>query len=58
MTEWLARLTPNHKIMGPVQASWFVKNHPVCPMVDNNHVASVHSAVDDYLRLVRDSSCT
>ncbi len=59
MAKLLVRRTLNHKIMGlsPTKATWFIKNHPVWAMVDDNS-ASVHSAVTEYLPIDRDGNCT
>ncbi len=59
MAEWLARLTPNHKIVGssPAKASRLIKNRPVWA-TGGDTGASVHSAVYEYLARDRDGNCT
>ncbi len=59
MAEWLARRTPNHKIVGssPAEATWLIKNRPAWATGDDNG-ASVHSAVNEYLAIDRDGNCT
>ncbi len=59
MAEWLARRTPNHKIVSsippnPVGSS---KNRPAWAKGGDNG-ASVHSAVNEYLAIDRDGNCT
>ena len=58
MAEWLARQTPNHKIVGssPAETTWLIKNHPTWAMGDDNG-ASVHLAVNEYLVIDRDGNC-
>ena len=58
VAEWLARRTPNHKIMGlsPAKATWLIKNHPAWAAGDDNG-AMVHSAVNEYLAIDRDGNC-
>ncbi len=57
MAEWLARRTPNHKIVGlsPAEATLLNKNRPTWATGDNNG-ASVHSAVNEYLAIDRDGN--
>ncbi len=52
MAKWLARRTPNHKIVGSsaAEAIWLIKNHPTWATGDDNG-ASVHSAVNEYLAI-------
>ncbi len=59
MAEWLARRTPNHKIVGssPAKASQLIKNRPAWATGGDNG-ASVHSAVNEYLAIDRDGNCT
>ncbi len=59
MTEWLARRTPHHKIVGssPAISSRLIKNRPVWPTGDDNG-ASVHAAVNEYMAIDRDGNCT
>ncbi len=59
MAEWLARRTPNHKIMGSsaTQTSWLIKNRPAWAKRDDNG-ASFHSAVNEYLAIDRNGNST
>ena len=59
VAEWLARRTPNHKIVGwsPAKSSRLIKNRPAWATGDNNG-ASVHSAVNEYLAIDRDGNYT
>ncbi len=60
MAEWLARRTPNHKIVGssPAKSQSAHQNCPVWAAGGDNGV-SVHSAVNEYLALIdRDGNCT
>ncbi len=59
MAEWLARPTPNHKIVGSSHAktSWLIKNRPAWATGGDNG-DSVHSAVNEYLAIDRDGNCT
>ncbi len=59
MAKWLARQTPNHKIVGssPAQTSWLIKNRPAWATGGDNG-ASVHSAVKMSTWLDRDGNCT
>ncbi len=59
MAEWLAHWTPNHQIVGssPAEATWLIKNHSAWAMGDDNG-AAVHSAVNEYLAIDRDDSCS
>ncbi len=43
MAEWLARRTPNQKLLGssPAKTSWLIRNHPTWATGDDNG-ASVH----------------
>ena len=52
MAEWLARQTPNHKIVGSslAKTSCLIKNCPV-GATDNDNGASVHSEMAIVLRL-------
>ncbi len=54
MGEWLARRTPNHKIVGsgPTKATWLIKNRPAWATGDDNG-ALVRSAVNEYLAIDR-----
>ncbi len=59
MAEWLARRTPNHKIvrLSPAKSQSAHQNRPAWATgVDNG--ASVHSAVNEYLAIDRDGNCT
>ncbi len=55
MAEWLARRTPNHKIVGlsPNKTSCLIKNRPAWATGDDNG-ASVYSAVNEYLAINND----
>ncbi len=55
MAEWLARRTPNRKIVGssPARATWLIKN---CPAWATG--ALVHSAINECLAIDRDGNCT
>ena len=59
MAEWLARRTPNHKIMGssPAKSQSAHQNLPVWAASGDNG-ASVHSAINEYLAIDRDGNCT
>ncbi len=59
MAEWLARRTPNHKIVGssPAKSQSAHLNRPVWAAGGDNG-ASVHSAVSEYLAIDRDGNCT
>ena len=59
MAEWLARRTPNHKIVGsnPAKTSWLIENRPAWATGDDNG-ASVHGAVNEYLAIDRNGNCT
>ncbi len=59
MAEWLARRTPNHKIVGfeSRRSHLADQNHPMCAAGGDNG-ASVHSAVNEYLAIDRDGNCT
>ncbi len=59
MTEWLARRTLNHMLVGssPAEATWLIKNRPAWATSDDNG-ASVHSAVNEYLAMDRVGNCT
>ncbi len=54
MAEWLARRTPNHKIVGlsPAKTSRLTQKRPAWATGDDNG-ASVHSAVIEYLPIDR-----
>ena len=59
MAEWLARRTPNHKIVGssPAKSQAAHQNGPMWAAGGDNG-ASVHSAVNEYLAINRDGNCT
>ncbi len=59
MAQWLARRTPNHKIVGssPTKSQSAHQNCPVWAVGGDNG-ASVHSAVSEYLAIDRDGNCT
>ncbi len=59
MAEWLERRTPDHTIVGssPAKTSWLIKNCPAWATGDD-HGASFHSAVIEYLAIDRDGNCT
>ncbi len=59
MAEWLARRTPNHKIVGSSLAKRQSahQNRPVWATGGDNG-ASVHSPVNEYLAIDRDGNCT
>ena len=59
MAEWLARQTPNHKILGlnPTEDTLLNKSHPAWATGDDNG-ASVRSAINEYLVIDRDGNCT
>ncbi len=52
MAEWLARWTPNHKIVGssPAKSQSAHQNRPLWAMGGDNG-ASVHSAINEYLAI-------
>ncbi len=56
MAEWLARRTPNHKIVGSRQRPCSKQAHQNCPAwaTGGDNGASVHSAVNEYLGIDRD----
>ena len=59
MAEWLARQSPNHKIVGssPAKTNWLIKYRPAWATGDDNG-ALVHSAVNEYMAIDRDRNCT
>ncbi len=52
-------MTTNHKFVGssPAKTGWLIKNRPAWATGDDNG-ASVHSAVNEYLAIDRDGTCT
>ncbi len=59
MAEWLARRTPNHKIVGssPAKSQSAHQSRPAWATGGDNS-ASVHSAINEYLAIDRDGNCT
>ncbi len=59
MAKWLARQTPNHKIVGssPAKSQLAHQNRPAWATGGDNGT-SVHSAINEYLAIDRDDNCT
>ncbi len=59
MAEWLARRTPNHKIVGSSPAE-SQSAHQIRPAwaTGGDNCASVYSAVNEYLAIDREGNCT
>ncbi len=59
MAEWLARWTPNHKIVGSSPAkSQSARQKPSRVGYGGDNGASVYSAVNEYLAIDGDGNCT
>ncbi len=59
MAEWLARWTPNHKIVGSSSAkSQSAHQNRLVWATGGDNGASVHPAVNEYLATDRDGNCT
>ncbi len=56
MDEWLARCSPNHKIVSssPAEATCFIKNMSY----GGDNGASVQSAMKEYMAIDKDGNCT